>query len=527
MIVLEKARLEAVAGVAEDWGRAWSGTRSQVRRIFEASAMPLAFVILPNLPLIVLMHTLTLLPHGYLNVECLVLGACSVFLPRVVVFVLLVAEMVGGFAYAICYSFQFTLGELLTSSRSLGDLPLDRRLEFAGAVALVVSVAAVAAFAVPRPRYRLRSAVCLLALVVLASAVDVLDGQNPYAPRDATLVSQRLTMSPWLVLGVRGHFFHGVDALAAQAQMEGMDSASAAAMAYVNRVAGGHGAVRPDVVLVVVESWGLLRDGQLAEGLTAAYRDPRVTAAYDVTEGTAPFDGLTVPGEARELCHSRMGFGILEITAAAKDKCLPAIFGARGYETYAVHGYVGEVFQRVQWYRALGFEQRWFSPDLERAGLPRCAGAFPGICDVAVAQWIGGKVLGEDAGRSKFVYWMTLNSHIPVPENPDLAADGTCAQEPALRNSTALCSWFRLVGAVHTSVAQLAVAAATGEKARPTVFVLVGDHAPPFAHAALRQEFSGTVVPWVMLTPKGRARLNGATKVAQQGASRGRTAAGR
>jgi phosphoglycerol transferase MdoB-like AlkP superfamily enzyme len=66
-----------------------------------------------------------------------------------------------------------------------------------------------------------------------------------------------------------------------------------------------------------------------------------------------------------------------------------------------------------------------------------------------------------------------------------------------LRDSAALCSWFRLVRAVHQSVEQAAMAPA----ARPTVFVLVGDHAPPFGDPGLRAEFSGAKVPYVMLTP--------------------------
>jgi hypothetical protein len=37
--------------------------------------------------------------------------------------------------------------------------------------------------------------------------------------------------------------------------------------------------------------------------------------------------------------------------------------------------------------------------------------------------------------------------------------------------------------------------------ARPTIFILVGDHAPPFADPRLRSEFSASQVPYVMLTP--------------------------
>jgi phosphoglycerol transferase MdoB-like AlkP superfamily enzyme len=110
---------------------------------------------------------------------------------------------------------------------------------------------------------------------------------------------------------------------------------------------------------------------------------------------------------------------------------------------------------------------------------------------------MGSSFLSVDQKKPLFIYWVTLNSHLPVPAKPDLPDDGICATQPALRNSVALCSWFRLVRAVHQSVQKVAL----GATARPTVFVLVGDHAPPFGDPQLRSDFSSTQVPYVMLTP--------------------------
>jgi phosphoglycerol transferase MdoB-like AlkP superfamily enzyme len=105
--------------------------------------------------------------------------------------------------------------------------------------------------------------------------------------------------------------------------------------------------------------------------------------------------------------------------------------------------------------------------------------------------------LSEQQDRPRFIYWVTLNSHLPEPAHPDLPDDGVCATQPALKNSAALCSWFRLVRAVHQSVEQTALI----PTARPTVFVLVGDHAPPFGDPQLRADFSRTQVPYEILTP--------------------------
>lgn len=477
-----------------------SGASSRLRRIGQASLTPLAFLILPNLPLLFLRQRLTLTPHGLINVECLLLGVCSVFLPRSLVFALLTFDIFGAFLYEVCYTFQFSLSQLWSSAPFLVDLPLHRRMEIGVALALVIATAWVTAYMVPRTRYRRTAVIALLALVAVLSAVDVLDGQNPVFLRDSTLFSQRLTISPWVELAVRGRLNLSVDSSSLHPDIAPMASASVHAMDYLNRLPAG---VRPNIVELVVESWGLLRDSRLQQLMTAPYDDPRVTAAYHVSFGTAPFNGLTVPGEARELCHSHMGFGILHISEKQGATCLPEIFDARGYKTVAIHGYLGGMFDRSHWYAHLGFSQEWFEKDLRHDGLPRCIGAFPGICDTAIAHWIGSQVLTQNENQPKFVYWMTLNSHIPVPAHPNLPRDNLCRQGTALENSSALCSWFRLIHAVHQSVAQIALQ----QTQQPTVFVLVGDHAPPFASPDLRADFSGASVPYVLLTPKALDRF--------------------
>jgi len=456
---------------------------------------PLAYLILPNLPLLLMQHVLSLVPHGYINVECLLIGLISLFLPRVIIFLLLAIEITGAIAYAICYSFQFTFGELLTSAHFTGALPLDRKVEIAGAILLVTSVAAIVAFAVPRPRSRWSAVGCILALIIFVNVIDALDGQNPYSPKDVILVSRRVTVCPWLTLAVRGHFFSSVDVRSLSSQDKGMESASAHAVKSLTALpASAH----PNVVLVVVESWGLLKDAVLAKPLTAPYNDSQLTAVYQVSYGSVPFDGLTVPGEVRELCHSHLGFGVFRASLSEADACLPEMFRARGYQTHAVHGYMGAMFQRDQWYKRIGFATASFEPDLHRDGLPGCPGAFPGICDSSIPPWIGDHLLANSDDAPQFVYWVTLNSHIPVPVHPHLPGDSTCASQPDLSSSDALCSWFRLVFAVHQSIRDLALRPTT----RPTVFVLVGDHAPPFATPQLRDKFSDTVVPFIVLTPR-------------------------
>jgi hypothetical protein len=455
----------------------------------------LLYLILPNLLRILSAGALNGAPHGYINMECLLIGAAGMFLPRRMVFAALLLESTVDFAYGVCYTYRFSLGELVSSLRYLPSMPAMRLLEGLALLALSILICRLLARSRPHPQKRMRTAFALLACAVIPTVIDMADGQNLLWRKDSTLTSYRLVRCPAVVLALWEVSALRMGGPSQRSDDHPMPSASAGAIAYLDGRPGT--AELPNVVMVVVESWGLLRDAHLAQGLVVSYGDPHIADKYRLTSGAVPFTGLTVPGEARELCQSTAGFGILHASPAMAAHCLPALFRARGYQNLAIHGFVGQMFYRDSWYRELGFDRSWFGPELHRMGLPDCPGAFPGTCDTAIAGWVGGTLLTEQQDRPRFIYWVTLNSHLPEPAHPDLPDDGVCATQPALRNSTALCSWFRLVRAVHQSVEQAALVST----ARPTVFVLVGDHAPPFSDPELRAAFSDTEVPYVMLTP--------------------------
>jgi hypothetical protein len=404
-------------------------------------------------------------------------------------------ELLADFAYGICYTYQFSVENLLSSLRYLPVLPSGRIMDGLAFMTVSILLCAALALARPRPQKRLWAAGFLFACIAILTSVDIIGGQNPIWHKDVALSPYRLSRSPVFTLAVREaaiHFFENKSSKAADVPMS---SASSQAISFLD--GQGNSAMAPNLVLIVVESWGLPLDSYLAKALTAPYDDPRIEHKYNTSYGTVPFTGLTIPGEARELCRSTIGFGIMHAPAGLVAQCLPALFHARGYRNLAVHGYAGQMFYRSAWYPTLGFDQSWFGPDLRKFGLPNCRGAFPGICDASVADWIGNSLLSPDDGIPKFIYWVTLNSHLPVPTTPDLSDDGVCTTQPALRNSVALCSWFRLVQGVHKSVQQMALRTT----ARPTVFILVGDHAPPFGDLRLREDFSNSQVPYVIMTP--------------------------
>jgi phosphoglycerol transferase MdoB-like AlkP superfamily enzyme len=114
-----------------------------------------------------------------------------------------------------------------------------------------------------------------------------------------------------------------------------------------------------------------------------------------------------------------------------------------------------------------------------------------------VAEWIERRLEKQNA-NPYFIHWMTLNSHLPVLVPATLPAGAPCLSSLSLTPETPMCSWYQLVANVHQSVIQIAM----GTLARPTIFIIVGDHAPPFVDPELRSRFSNTVVPYVLLLPR-------------------------
>jgi hypothetical protein len=458
----------------------------------------LVFTLVPSLPLALLAHRLGLRPGGYINLECLLIGALSVFLPRWATFTLLFLELLADVARAICLTYFLSLNDLLSALPSLPELPLFRIFEIFAGLELAILICAAVALVRPPTKERFLTAgglLLLVAILTLGAFFAGQAGQYVYLRLNVAYFPYYLVRAPLISLARYRAILRNVDIASRQPNGAEMRSASSHALAFLDSPSV---VKSPDVVLILVESWGLPLDTHLAHALTAPYDDRRIGDKYDVSYGTVLFNGGTVPGEARELCQSGIGFGIRLASAAQANGCLPTLLHKRCYKSFSIHGYSGGMFQRNRWYRTIGFDQSWFGQDFDKIGLPHCGSSFPGTCDASLAGWIGDALLSVKSDRPRFIYWVTLNSHLPVPANPNLPDDDVCTTQPALRDSTALCSWFRLVRNVHQSVQQLALT----RTIRPTVFVVVGDHAPPFADPSLRPDFSTTDVPYVSLTPK-------------------------
>jgi len=254
----------------------------------------------------------------------------------------------------------------------------------------------------------------------------------------------------------------------------------------------GLGADGNHLVVVMVEAMGVPRDPALRAKLMRRWREADIGRIYDVKFGSTPFWGSTTYGEMRELCGR---WGDYHALIENRDEgCLPARLAARGYRTTAVHGFDESSFQRTGWYPHIGFQQMLFREDLLGRGAEKCGGVFPGACDRDVPALIGERL--KQAKGKQFVYWLTLNSHIPVPASDQLRTRDCARFDAALaRDHAMICRLFSLWSGTNDSLARMLA----DPDLPPTDILIVGDHAPPFFDRSQRAQFDPERVPWVLL----------------------------
>ena len=476
----------------------------------------LFYIVLANLPFWATKRSFGLFHNGWFCVEYAVVGILALFLPRAVVALLLFLTIVADVIAAICETYFLLPEDCLKNLNALPSLPGSRILTLISVLLLTAAIVAIAAWLPGRQMPeagRRRAAVCLVAFIAISVTIDFAmvvrrEGHipNPLRSRsrsDAAASSYfgewRLTRRTTLRLAyleVNQAEIANADQPFHQANLA-ISSATQVAAGDAGLFAIPRSRQAPNVALILVESWGLSGDPKMRDALVQPYTDPELLAKYQVINGSVPFYGPTVGGEGRELCGSKIGFHLLTVTATGFQDCIPDRLAALGYHNVAVHGFEGQMFSRAEWYSRMGFQETWFQPQFQKLGLPDCVGAFTGTCDAAIAGWIG-QYLSAPRPSPDFVYWVTLNSHLPVLTPSRLQNGAPCSLTRALQQKPALCSWYQLVANVHNSVAKLAMTPSS----RPTVFIMVGDHAPPFADPALRTSFDSTVVPYTLLIPR-------------------------
>jgi hypothetical protein len=454
-----------------------------------------------------------MIPLGWVSVEYAAIGLLAFLIPRGLASVLLLLTVSADLALGVCKTYLLAPSDCLQNILMLHALSTWRLL---GVLAVATLIAPVGAIPFLLPAARLnpaaskRAILSLLTFTLLPALLDyasVVREQgslpNPFcafSPPNVNKLSKwgnlRLGRYPLIrvvhlqILYDNEHSGLAID----RDNSPRIGSATSVALAASGLEAAKPAPEMPNLVLILLESWGFNDNPALRNALTHPYTQSAVLARYRVLQGAVPFVGSTVSGETRELCGSTIGLKIADLAPSGMSGCLPNQLKQLGYRETSFHGMDGRVFARSTWYPRMGFDEEEFGDRLRRQGLPDCIAAFVGTCDASLADFIRQRLTSPQTAPW-FLNWVTLNSHLPVPVPNDLPAAASCETIPELANTPRLCSWYQLVANVHESVARVAIA----PLARPTVFVIVGDHAPPFVTDSLRNQFSRTEVPYVIL----------------------------
>lgn len=248
---------------------------------------------------------------------------------------------------------------------------------------------------------------------------------------------------------------------------------------------------RRNLVIVLVEALGRPVSPAASAQFAADWDRPEWRSRYTVQTGAVPYFGSTTSGEMRELCGR---WKLDQSQPFASGECLPQRYRAAGYETTALHGFAGSMFDRTGWWPKAGFDHFAFRDDLERSGARRCGGVFPGACDVDVPAQIAARL--KQARKPQLIYWVTLNSHLPVIEDSSIGT-GNCrlGGEALAAESPLLCPLFT----VHHRLADAITGMAMDPALPPTDILIVGDHMPRFFAREARMRFDPHHVPWILL----------------------------
>ncbi len=418
------------------------------------------WIVLPNLPFL----PMTLLGGPPRYVEIMLCGIVGLVvrhqgLPvRITAFAALLAYLVIAF---IARMFNMAPTMLLSVVGLVFDLQPQASPEYAIGAGLLVLTFAAAVWLLRKPGHFVHPR-----LVAAAAAVVAVLAGGDHALSQAAMGSYGRIASP--------------------------DNRFDSAVSQVRFLAGADG--RRNLLVVMVEALGEPRDPALRRKLDQLWLRPELAGRYTMSRGVTEFYGSTTSGEIRELCQR---WGDYPQFDGPQPDCLPAILRQRGYSAHSIHAFQSGFFERSDWYPLIGFERMTFGEQLIERGAGYCPNVFPGACDRDVPRFISAELRAP--GRPKFIYWLTLNSHLPVVTNRELRTQ-QCQQLGAAqdRDFPMICRLF----AVWEDTADALVTMLAEPGLPPTDVLIVGDHVPPFTQQSARVQFDPAHVPWYYLRAK-------------------------
>lgn len=335
-------------------------------------------------------------------------------------------------------------------------------------------------------------AACATVLVLMGLALNILrrdtNFTNGYLKLTALLLIAGLSIADRnMTVGMVGHY--------KRAAPNGATFSSAAKQTGFAAAADG----KRHLLLIVVESLGLAANNKdMNDLLFAEFKnDGKIRERFEISTGNSPYYGSTTAAEIREMCGYWGDYGPL--LSKKNADCLPSRLAKKGYQTISMHSFGGKFFDRDKWYPIIGFQHRYFAPELLARGVEACGGVFPGVCDRGVPAEIAKEL--KNATKPTFFYWLTVNSHLPLLPGHNLNVEHCGQLSPSLKkNYPQLCGQAAVFAELDSAV----ITEITANDFPATDILLVGDHMPPFFDKHHRSQMDPEQVPWLLLKYKSQ-----------------------
>lgn len=245
------------------------------------------------------------------------------------------------------------------------------------------------------------------------------------------------------------------------------------------------------LLLIVAESWGHPSSSKTQDAVLAQLKSKPDRFEY-IEEGHFFVSGATVAGELRELCQLKPRSFNLKTINSELDECLPNRLKKQGYNTYALHGASGGLYDRNAWYKKAGFESITF---FDSKSWPRHCYTFNGACDIDLMTEVSNAF---NTPNKTFFYWMTLNSHVDynsrdiLNERLDCAVLGVNPNTEGCRNLKLHAQFFDALSVTLDK-----------PEMKGVEVIIVGDHPPPVINLVENMSlFNNSDVAWIHLRVK-------------------------
>ena len=446
----------------------------------------LAYVVLPNLPFAVA-RLFFPTNRGFVSIDYLIIGILSsllfpaTFIPIALFMTLFVLDGIKTFAGIYYFTFAQALGELGALLHVSPWLTVPKALLLLGCSFAIAWLGTRMARATT-PQQSIRVLGPILCLAILAWIVSgPAQSEEQSRPRTALVESS-------IVEGL-----HSTYQVFYPPPSPPIDSVTGKVVPQLLRE---DPAEATRIVVVLEEALGQSNNPRITDAVLSPLVAEPITSAYDMKRGTVKFVGATLWGEMRELCRKLVNPQDIAAHPEFVQGCLPLDLVKRGYKTTAVHGYTKEMFHRDQWLPILGFQKLMFSEEFGNSA-GHCGGMFAGACDTQIATSIRDMLTKTSPEQKQFIYWITLNSHAPVSSETASTSSFDCGRFAGF-TSVSGCRTTKVQYETNQAIAKLA----TTPGLPPTVFIIVGDHAPPLPTLKDREDWNQNYVPWIVLTPK-------------------------